>query len=196
MKNILIALLIISIGFNIYFLIQALDTAPTGHSDNGIFQRENDTWIFYLISSDGSKKATNLRVPVEPNTNVPEWPEEIYASLSPNGKKIAYMQKPAWPHQIYISNTDGTKTTELVKWLDNNFTPAHASIENQFIWSNDGESLIYAITNDNCGPDDSGGTLETILIKQDIDSGDEKIISQFEHNCEELSTGAKAVPVD
>ncbi len=202
MKNILIALLVISVGFNVYFAIQdsakpSPEITSKERSDLGIFQREGNTWIFYSIKESGSKEKTGLRVPVQSNSSVPEWPEDIYASLSPDGKKVAYMQKPAWPHQIYVANIDGAKVTELVNW-DADFTPTHASIENQFIWSRDGNALVYAITNENCGPADSdgGGTLETTLFKKDFISGNKETVLRLEHKCDEFVKGTKAIPVD
>lgn len=200
MKNILIAILVISVGFNIYLAIQdgakPAQSPTTERSDIGIFQREGNTWVFYVMKEGKSKEATGLRVPVQSNSSVPEWPEEIYATLSPDGQKVAYMQKPAWPHQIYIANVDGTQTTELVNW-NANFTPTHAKIENQFIWSSDNGALTYAITNVDCGPDGSGGTFKTILLQKDVVSGDEETVLSLEHKCDEYGgLGAKAIPVD
>jgi Tol biopolymer transport system component len=200
MKNILIALLVISVGFNVYFALQdnakpSPETTLKEHSDLSIFQREGNTWVFYSVKENGSKEALGLRVPVQSNSSVPEWPEDIYASLSPDGKKVAYMQKPAWPHQIYVSNTDGTKIAELVDW-GANFTPTHAVIENQFTWSKDGNALLYGITNENCGPAGSDGTLETILFKKDLISGKEETVLRSEHKCDEFRAGTKAIPVN
>ncbi len=199
MKNILIALLVISVGFNVYFAIQdsakpSPETTSVERSDLGIFQREGNTWVFYSVKENKSKEATGLRVPVQSNSNVPEWPEDIYASLSSDGKKVAYMQKPAWPHQIYVANIDGTKATELVNW-GADFTPTHAVIENQFTWSEDGSALFYGITNENCGPAGSGGTLETTLFKKNLVSGNEETVLRLEHKCDEFKIGTKVIPV-
>jgi len=200
MKNVLITLLVVSIGFNVYFIAQggakpSPKTTQAERSDLGIFQREGNAWIFYSVKENGSKEALGLRVPVQSNSSVPEWPEDIYASLSPDGEKVAYMQKPAWPHQIYVSNTDGTKVAELVDW-GANFTPTHAVIENQFTWSEDGNSLLYGITIENCGPSGNGGTLETILFKKDLVSGKEETVLRLEHKCDEFRVGTKAIPVN
>jgi len=187
MKKILISILVISVLLNIFLFIKTLgDTMDT----KGIFQREKDKWVFYETTSFGSKKATGLEVDVIKNTNVPDWPEEIYSTISPDGKKVIFMQKPAWPHKIYISNINGSEQKEFIGPLE---APTHKIIENQFVWLED--NLIYAVTNQDCGPQGSGGSYETVLYKKSYVTEKEEEVDKIEHNCNDVVNGGKVILV-
>jgi Tol biopolymer transport system component len=200
MKKLLIAFLIISVGFNVYFLVQASakpspkTTLEQLSKPLGLFQHEKNDWFFYFVKEGGIKEASGLHVAVQSNPNAIGLPEEIYASLSPNGKKVAYMQKPAWPHQIFVANIDGTEIKEFIGPILP--APTNANIENQFSWSEDGNNLIYAVTLQDCGPAGSGGTYETNIYKKNLLSQKEEIVLRLEHKCDDVSTGAKVIPVN
>jgi len=189
MKKVLIVLVIILVGLNVYLLTKDLKQSS---KPLGLFQRENDEWVFYSME-DSEKQATGLKVAVINNSNVPEWPEEMYAALSPDGKRVAYMQKPAWPHQIFTANINGTEKKEFVGPILP--SPTHAVIENQFRWSEDNK-LTYAVTIQDCGPAGSGGTFETVLYEKNFLSQEEEVVSKFEHSCNDTNTGGKVIPVD
>ncbi len=201
MKKVLITLLVVSIGFNVYFGLK-LNKQPTlspveveeKQSNISLFNREGDTWVFYIVKEDGTKEATGLNVPVIPNKNVSDWPEEIYASLSPDGKKVAYMQKPAWPNQIFVSNVNGTETSELITWSENEYAPTHATIENQFSWSLDGKKIQYALTNVDCGPVE-GGTFNTVLLESDFVAKTNETMLTIENKCSDWHKGSIIIPV-
>lgn len=163
----------------------ATNSLTENHKNSFFFERENDKWVLYSLETEGKKEATGLKVAVQKNENLPESEEEIYQELSPDGKQIAYMQKPAWPHQIYIANIDGTQIKELLSW--DNMTPTHANVENQFIWSAGGKSLLYSITTEDCGPGGSGGIRQTVFYKQDITSGEEEHIAKISKGCNEAT---------
>ncbi|MBU0660781.1 hypothetical protein KKG22_01220 [Patescibacteria group bacterium] len=214
MRNLIIALLVVSVGFNVYLAVQKgqipFASALTGANEVAeeetettvvpetttaeetsvtFFQREGNTWILYTLTGEGKEK-TGLRVAVEPNKEAQGQTEQMYATISPDGKKVAYMQKPAWPHQIHVANIDGSQTKELIAWGED-LTPTHASIENQFVWSADSTTVSYAISNENCFRDE--GTVSTNIISESIVSGDEKKVTTMNNSCTDHSNGANTV---
>ncbi|MBI2345365.1 MAG: hypothetical protein HYV03_00425, partial [Deltaproteobacteria bacterium] len=126
----------------------AVEPAPhiASESPNGVlgfFLREGDAWVFYLVEKGGSKRPTGLRVPVDHNPNVDhDTQHTIYASISPDGRKVAYRQWPAWPGKIFVVNIDGTKKRLFVG--PTTIAPAHEDLAKQFSWFQDSRHLVYA----------------------------------------------------
>ncbi len=144
------------------------------------FKRVGGNWILYKLQGKDSK-ATGLKVKAKKNPSS-EDDEQIYSAVSPDGKQIAYLQKPAWPHTINLANIDGSSDEELVGPAKP--TPTHAVYENSLQWSEDGKSVIYSVTWNNCG-EDGEGSIDTILNKIDVDSKKSEELNREENSCEE-----------
>lgn len=155
------------------------------------FMREADDFILYKMD-DGQKWETGLKVAVIENEDSPVNDiEEIFGVISPDGKKIAYMQKPAWPHKIFIANIDGTGVKELVTPE----LPAHEFFESTFSWSSDGKFLLYSQLNVDGYP--GGGSSEAKLYQINIESGEKTMLlsDAVEYTDETGEQYAKIMPV-
>ncbi len=130
------------------------------------FMRVGDEFVLYKMD-DGEKWETGLKVAVTKNEDSPvSEMEEIFGEISPDGKQIAYMQKPAWPHKIFIANIDGSGVKEL-------YTPelpAHDFLENSFYWSENGQFLIFSEFSAEGYP--GGGGSEAKLIQLNVKTGE------------------------
>lgn len=144
------------------------------------FHREGDEWV--LGAFDGNEiKELGLRVPVVYNTNASGTPEEIYASVSPSGEMVAFMQKPAWPHQITVAPVVGGELQELILW-EAGRTPTHTTIENVFTWADDGSAVMFTHSLEACGPEGSG-FVRNSLRSVNVDNLEEQVLYSKEIEC-------------
>ncbi|MFH1012319.1 MAG: hypothetical protein V1760_01085 [Candidatus Peregrinibacteria bacterium] len=146
------------------------------------FVREDAFWTLYKMEND-KQVPTGLSVPHQANPNAQGMDEEMFAAVSPNGKKIAFMQKPAWPHTLYVADVDGVNLRPL-------FTPdlpTHTFIENGFTWAGDNLHLYYATTWTSAGPADSEAI--STLYRINTETGEQEEIANSQRQ------PAKIMPV-
>lgn len=167
------------------------DRRPTPKDTTGkiskvywFFRREGNQYVFYRMV-DSSAKKTGLKVEVEKNTSAESADENIYSAVSPGGKKVAYLQKPAWPHRISVASINGGNTEEVVSATKP--TPTHAKIENSLRWSADGKSIIYSLTLDGeCG--EGEGLISTTLFSIHVRTKKQKELVQDTRSCAQDQT--------
>jgi hypothetical protein len=121
------------------------------------FVRESDEYVLYL-NKGGNVEKSGLVVPIQKDPYYDPYPElkyrdlDIFAHISPDGQKVAYLAKEdpkdLGQLSIYVSDIDGKNTEELVR---PNYEYEVGSIDMHFFWDAKGENITYLETSGNAG---------------------------------------------
>lgn len=130
---------------------------PATQYNLAYFVREDDEYVLYLNKGRNIEK-TGLVVPVQKELYYDPYPElkyrdlDIFAHISPDGQKIAYLAKDnpedLGQLSIYISDIDGKNKEELVR---PNYEYEVGNIDMHFFWDTGGKNITYLETSGNRG---------------------------------------------
>jgi hypothetical protein len=147
------------------------------------FVREGEEYVLY-INESGEASKTGLVVPVQKEPYYDPYPElkyrdlDIFAHISPDGKRVAYLAKEnpedSGQLSIYISEIDGNNVEKLVM---PNYEYKVGNIDMHFFWDSAGKNINYLETSGNAGATLFSINIETKkrfkVLSENIDSIDD-----------------------